>query len=94
MSAMLQRMHALTAEWQQKGDPRCIFAEAYGAMTANMLDSLTSADYRDEAWVDRLLHRFADYYFDAVDAYECGDDCPEVWRLALEVSGREEYHPL
>lgn len=94
MSVALERMLALTAEWKEKGDRRCIFAEAYGTMTANMLDSLTGLDYQDAAWVNRLLHRFADYYFDAVDAYESGGRCPEVWHMALEASVRDDYHPL
>ena len=35
-----------------------------------MLVALEQGSFEDVEWVDRLLHRFADYYFDALSCYE------------------------
>jgi hypothetical protein len=39
-------------------------------MTEKMLVALEQGSFEDVEWVDRLLHRFADYYFDALSCYE------------------------
>lgn len=90
----LDRMRLLASTWQREGDSRAIFAEAYGTMTSNVLDTLESGAFRDPAWVARLLDRFADLYFEAVDAHAAGADCPEAWRIAFDAAPRSDLHPL
>lgn len=87
-------MQQLAEDWTQEGDRRSIFADAYGTMTSNMVAAIEQGDFGDCDWVDRLLHRFADYYFEAVDAYDSNGDCPRVWRHALDGTRSEELHPL
>lgn len=49
-------------------------------MTRNMLAAIKSGEFNDSVWVSILLHRFADYYFDALSAYEQeSEHTPAVW---------------
>ena len=58
-------------------------------MTRNMLDAVDAGEFADAAWVSRLLHHFAGYYFGALDAYEAGEEgTPEVWRCAHDAARR------
>lgn len=94
MSEALVRMEALAEVWGP-GDRRSIFVRAYRTMTARMLTAIEAGEFDDGVWVELLLHRFADYYFDAVDAYENGaEDCPLIWRQAFDACRDEGLHPL
>ena len=80
---MAGRVH----QWQACGDRRAIFLDCYLRMTRNMLAALAAGEFRDGAWVDRLLCRFADYYFDALAAYDRTDPAtPPVWRVAHDAA--------
>ena len=94
-SSVAARMRDQVHLWEEAGDGRSVFLSCYALMTENMLASLEAGRFRDDAWVDRLLHRFADYYFDALTCYDCGDDpTPEVWRQVHEASRRRPLHVL
>ncbi len=92
------RMQALVEQWQGalKGvhgfprrpeDHRVIFLHCYLLMTDNMLAAIERQEFHDSAWVDRLLHRFAEYYFTALDAYEAESPAtPPVWQLAFHAT--------
>ncbi|HSJ34800.1 MAG TPA: DUF5995 family protein [Acidimicrobiia bacterium] len=94
MSAALLRMQQLSSDWTGRGDRRAIFADAYSTMTSGIVEAIRRGEFGDCAWVDRLLHRFADYYFDAIDLYDSGGECPLVWRHALGAAGAADLHPL
>jgi len=93
MSAALLRMQQLSSDWTGRGDRRAIFADAYATMTAGMVEAIERGEFGDCVWVDRLLHRFADYYFDAIDLYDSGGECPRVWRHALGAAGAADLPP-
>ena len=79
----MPRMLELVQRWQQAADQRFIFLDCYALMTRNMLAALAGTEFMDSGWVDRLLHRFAEYYFTALDAYEQNpDSAPRVWQIA------------
>lgn len=84
MSAHLtSRMEARVAAWEGAADARADFLRCYLLMTRNTLAAIARDDFADGEWVGRLLRRFADYYFDALEAYERGPvEAPVVWRLA------------
>ena len=93
--SVTSRMHAQVLQWEEAGDQRAIFLSCYSIMTGNMLEALTSGRFQDQLWVDRLLHRFADYYFDALTCFDCGDrPTPRVWRQVHEASSRRPLHVL
>jgi hypothetical protein len=95
--ATLERLEGLQVTWTAAGDRRAYFAEAYGAMTTAMLTGVSDGGFADEVWVGRLLDRFADYYFEAVDAYDAladGRACPRVWLDAFECCRRDDLSRL
>ncbi|MEX1286720.1 MAG: DUF5995 family protein [Acidimicrobiia bacterium] len=94
MTDPIQRMEGLIGAWGPD-DRRTLFATAYATMTTNMLGALGSGTFVDDDWVERLLHRFADYYFDAVDAYAAAPSgCPGPWCRAFDACGDHDLHPL
>ena len=74
------------AAWEASEDRRRIFLDCYMRMTRNMLTAIEQGRFDDAQWVTRLLHHFAGYYFDAVDACERAADEPPVWAHALQAS--------
>ncbi|MBN1669102.1 MAG: hypothetical protein JW862_18555 [Anaerolineales bacterium] len=83
--SVLSRMQTQIEHWELAHDPRLIFLQCYQLMTANMLTAIQQAKFEDGPWVDRLLHRFADYYFVALDTYEQQPStAPPVWTLTHE----------
>ena len=94
MSEVLDKMDALVAGWGP-GDRRALFLRAYRTMSESMYQSIDAGDFRDAAWVDGLLARFADYYFRAVDAHASSPNaCPRVWKIAFESASDPEVHAL
>lgn len=91
----LCQMDEWITRWEQNNDRRAIFLQCYRMMTANMLAAVERDEFFDGVWVDHLLHRFADYYFDALQAYERGEKTmPSVWQAAFMAAGNKAYSPL
>lgn len=92
---VLEQMQSWIDRWENAQDRRAIFLSCYSMMTRNMLIALENGEFLDAVWVNDLLHRFADYYFIALDAYDKQpDDSPAVWRLAFETCPRRDVHVL
>jgi hypothetical protein len=82
---VLVRMSGLIDRWEKDGDRRTVFLRCYSLMTANMHEAIRRGDFADGPWVDRLLHRFAEYYFEALEQWERRPaGAPRVWQLAHE----------
>ena len=47
-----------------------------------MMVALERGEFYDTVWVKKLLHHFADYYFESLTCYDCGDLTPKVWDYA------------
>jgi hypothetical protein len=82
-------MQSLIDQWEGPGgikdplDHRVVFLKCYSLMTGNMLAAIDRQEFHDSAWVGRLLHRFADYYFIALEAFERDPaSAPPVWQVA------------
>jgi hypothetical protein len=84
---VLRQMQSLIDAWEEKGDRRAIFLSCYVMMTRNMLAAIDSGSFEDNAWVSTLLHCFATYYFNALQAYETEQaGAPGVWQLAFNAA--------
>jgi len=76
-------MQSLITHWEEVSDQRAIFLTCYCMMTRNMLLAIDGHEFINPSWVDKLLHRFADYYFNALNAYEQDPvSAPAVWQQA------------
>ena len=88
---VVQRMTNLIDQWEAARDRRAIFLGCYRVMTSNMLDAIEVGHFQDNEWVNRLLHRFADYYFDALALYDqASPGTPPIWKLTFEAARREK----
>lgn len=86
----VEKMLALIAAWEEAADQRSVFLRCYSMMTKNMLDAIPGGQFQDSEWVNHLLHRFAEYNFLALDAYEqAPGSAPLVWQMTHN-SSREE----
>ncbi len=86
-SPVIARMESRVSAWEEEADHKAVFLSCYLMMTRNTLEAIDRCEFGDCDWVARLLHRFADYYFDALDAYEQSpESTPTVWRLAHDAT--------
>ena len=80
---VVSKMLARVEDWDQASDERAVFLRCYMMMTENMLTGIEQGEFKDPVWVERLLNRFADYYFVALEAYDQDPaSAPAIWRLA------------
>lgn len=92
---VIAHMQSFVQRWDEAADRKAVFLRCYSMMTANMLAAIERGEFTDRDWVDRLLHRFADYYFDALDRYErTPAAAPAVWRLAHDATRDPATLPL
>lgn len=80
---VVARMQTLIQQWEAVADQRTVFLRCYQLMTRNILTAIEQHEFNDPAWVDRLLQRFANYYFAALEAYDKNPTAaPAVWEFA------------
>jgi hypothetical protein len=73
--------------WEAAADQRAVFLSCYLLMTRNILAAIDHQEFHDSAWVSRLMQRFAEYYFVALEEYEREpSSAPAVWRSAHDIS--------
>jgi hypothetical protein len=84
-------MRLQAEQWQQVEDRRAIFLNCYSLMTANMLAAIDSGEFNDPEWVYSLLEHFAEYYFNALDAYQQTTPfAPPIWRLTFDADNQPD----
>jgi hypothetical protein len=92
---VIAQMQTLIEQWEAHADRRAIFLKCYCMMTHNTLLAIDSCTFNDPVWVDRRLHRFADYYFIALEAYEAEPtSSPLVWQMAHNACHNGRIVPL
>ena len=95
MHPTLALMNDLASRWDIAGDRRSVFLSCYALMTENMLQAVDDGVFHDGIWVERLVRRFAEYYFAGVQAYERDHAAtPAAWRAAHDATKRTETMTL
>ena len=85
---VIQQMQNLIKEWEAAGDDKALFLRCYIMMTSNVLEAVDQQEFHDSPWVVGLLEHFADYYFEALEAYvQDPVGAPRVWQLAHKATG-------
>lgn len=92
--SLVKKMEEVASRWENQQDPRAIFLRCYSMMSANMLQALAHNRFQNKEWVTQLLQRFADYYFDALACFDCGEAVPAVWQHVHQLSTRKKLHVL
>ncbi len=84
---VIDHMDRLLARWEPEGDYLAVFARSYRLITVEMQRAINSGEFEDADWMTRLDIIFAQEYFDAVEAYEQGDQgLPNCWQMAFDVA--------
>jgi hypothetical protein len=95
LKPVIERMNGLIGQWEATGDRRGIFLSCYRLMTGNMLAAIDSGEFRDGQWISALLHHFANYYFDALQAYEAQPSAsPVIWQVTFDLALDPKSHVL
>jgi hypothetical protein len=79
---ILIKMGQYVSDWKSAKDSRYVFLSCYHLMSTNMVSAINNKEFHDPVWVDKLLRHFADYYFEGLTCYDCGDLTPKVWERA------------
>lgn len=84
----------MTDRWRRlhrAGDWRAVFAKTYLETTEQILAATRKPGlFLNPAWIVEIDCDFAQRYFDAVDAFDRGGDCPWPWRFALQAAVRKQ----
>lgn len=91
---IVNKMDRMAREWELREDKRAIFLRCYCMMTRNMVTALGDKRFIDQDWVGDMLNRFAEYYFDALACFDCGEEVPMVWRYVHDAAEHKDLHVL
>lgn len=92
---VVARMGSLILNWDADNNQQAVFLRCYRLMTINTLAGVDSGEFADPAWVDQLLHRFSEHYFNALDLYyQEPHSAPPVWQLAHNAARDPHISPL
>jgi hypothetical protein len=80
---LIDRMRALLAPLEARGDPGRHFLATYLRTTQAVKEELARGGFHDPEWVERWDVAFADLYLDALEAAEAGRRPPEPWAVAF-----------
>jgi len=91
---VLTKMGQYVEKWKSSSDSRYVFLSCYQMMSTNMIGSIRNSEFHDTEWVNELLNRFANYYFDSLVCYDCGEKTPEVWLKAHKACKENQLSEL
>ena len=83
LEAIAARLDGYASAFEEREDSRCVFAHAYSLMTRRIAAALETRDVDDPEWVVAVAEAFAERYFYAVEAYDCGGEAPPAWRAVF-----------
>jgi hypothetical protein len=93
--ALLNRMDYHIECWEKVNDNRQIFLRCYNMMSTNMYQAVNNGRFSDADWVNQLVVRFSEYYFEALDHYEqFSTHTPEVWKQVHDNTLLQKLHVL
>tara|TARA_R110002124_G_scaffold277321_9_gene448686 strand:+ start:38149 stop:38847 length:699 start_codon:yes stop_codon:yes gene_type:complete len=93
-NSVVDKMMETVKKFEANKDNRTIFLHCYSMMTANMLLAIEQNKFHDTQWVNQLLNRFADYYFNALSCYDCGEETPTVWKEVHKAAASKKLHVI
>lgn len=79
----------LLDSYVQQKDRRGIFAGAYLEITRAVGKAIAAGEFEDNAWAERYLVTFANYYRKALQAQDAGRPVPKPWRIAFDAAAAE-----
>ena len=88
-------MRSRAQEWQLANDRRHYFLDTYRLMTSRMQEAIAQGHFHDSVWIHNLLERFAQYYFDSLEACAtCAVDRPRIWEFTFRATRSCRLHVM
>ncbi|WP_211206524.1 DUF5995 family protein [Aequorivita sublithincola] len=81
-------------QWKSIKDSRLVFLNCYHLMSTNMVSAISNNEFHDTLWVNKLLRRFANYYFEGLICYDCGEPTSKVWDNAHKATKNSNLSEL
>ena len=91
---VLKKMGDYVKDWKSCEDRRYIFLSCYHLMSGNMVNAIEGGEFHDPKWVRELLDRFAQYYFENLSCYDCGDRPSKVWEHTHNATKNNDLNEL
>jgi hypothetical protein len=91
-----ERLSWLLRYFTRNDDGRSVFLAVYTRMTTRVREGIATGHFHNPEWVSTYLTTFADYYRQAISAWEFGDrsDVPPPWRVAFIAAEHNHTTPL
>jgi hypothetical protein len=88
LDEVVAALAALEERFRARHDRRAVFATLYGVVSAEMRDRIARRVFADNEWVHRYAVTFANYYREALEAYDAGRTgvVPKAWRLCFDAA--------
>src|SRR5919112_640863 len=77
---IVDRLEAYLARYEAARDARAVFTFGYVQFTRALWSAIGVAPFADPAWVALSAERFAERYFEALDALDSGGAPVRPWR--------------
>lgn len=88
---VIERMDTLLSQWDAVGDFRAVFIRSYRAITVRMEQAVKDGEFEDNLWMEALDVRFAQEYFDALEAYESETGyLPTCWKFTFDLARQKK----
>ena len=81
---IVDRLEAYLARYEAARDPRAVFTFGYVQFTRALWSAVGVAPFADPAWVALTAERFAEKYFEALDALDSGGTPVTPWREVFD----------
>jgi len=81
---IVERMERYLARYEAARDSRAVFTFGYVQFTRALWAAIGVAPFADPAWVVLVVERFAEKYFEALDALDRGETPVTPWRQVFE----------
>jgi len=94
MTHLLDRMGAMEADLDRRGDARRFFHATYRRTTKAVADEIERGGFEDNPWLERWDVRFADLYLEAFDRFEATGRTVGPWQVAFEQAADPSVPPL
>lgn len=94
IAEVIARLEQIIGQAKEEHSPLGYFAAVYYKMTIAVRDGIEQGQFENGSRMEQLDVRFAQRYFDALDAWQAGKPASQAWTKAFEASGNERFTVL
>jgi hypothetical protein len=81
---VLAALRQVVADESRVGSRLCLFPALYAELTQRLVQALANDEFEHPTELEQIAVRFAQRYFDALEAFRRGDKPTKSWRVAFQ----------